>query len=128
MSARLAPPRGDARVGCHGHGAARNVGDEMNPAPRLDTRFLTLHPVTAKWWQQRKQCMSCKHFSDGEELTFVHRSERCNAYKPQRVHRGPTPPELCIDARATAADRDDGLAGLCGPDAVLFEPKEVGAA
>lgn len=93
--------------------------------PRLiDTRFLTLHPVTAAWHARRDKCRQCKHHHQDDAKLYEHKAERCHAYKLTRTSRGRAPSfELCVDARATADERDDGLAGLCGPAAVLFEPK-----
>lgn len=99
----------------------------MKPTP-IDTRFLRPHPATVAWWQRRDKCRACKHHDENDATHPENKAERCHAYKPLRTHIGRLPYELCADARATAAERDDGLAGLCGPEAVMFEPKEGGAA
>jgi hypothetical protein len=99
----------------------------MKPTP-IDTRFLSVHPSTLTWWQRRETCRACKHHSADDARLYENKAERCHAYKPPRVHRGPLPYELCVDARAAAAEREDGKAGLCGPAAKMFEQKEGGAA
>jgi len=95
----------------------------------LDTRFLTVHPVTAKWWQQREQCKQCKHYilEDATKRRGEY-AARCDASRLPVPGQGNRATEYCIDARAPAEERQDGKPGLCGPDAVLFEPKEGGAA
>lgn len=98
-------------------------------APMLDTRFLSVHPVTAKWWQQREKCSQCKHYTrDGYKNRKNEFAERCGASRLPTPGQGNRSTEYCIDARAPAEERQDGRPGLCGPDAVLFEPKEGGAA
>lgn len=102
----------------------------MNAAPRLDVRFLTVHPVTAKWWAQREKCRTCSHYIAplADTLTKVPKNknmaERCDASRNYRPQGGGKPlPDYCIDARAGADERDDGRVSICGPDAVLWEPK-----
>lgn len=93
----------------------------MRTAPLLDTRFLSVHPTTARWWAQREKCRACAHYLPPTEL-MPHVGEKCGASPwpgagwPQKQF------EMCIDARATAEDRGDGRDGLCGPDAVMWEP------
>jgi hypothetical protein len=81
---------------------------------QIDTRFLSVHPRTALWFEQRKQCAKCKH-------------ER--HFKTTEGERGDSKPMICLKAQGENARRvfcidareDDGA---CGPDAKLFQPKE----
>lgn len=77
-----------------------------------DTRFLTVHPRTALWWNQRAKCEACKH---------------CRKVKPPSIAQGRMScmitPMLgkgradCIDAREPGQD--------CGPKAILFQPRKA---
>jgi len=82
----------------------------------IDTRFLSVHPRTALWWQQREQCRSCKHHSYAPDFMCKKGGTRVGGEKCAVIGsaQGPT---TCISAR------DEGFA--CGPDANLFEPKEA---
>ena len=78
---------------------------------QIDTRFLTVHPATAAWWDQRGRCESCRHL-----LVTAH-------YEGERIMRcrlakqgGANGAQYCIDARSEK--------GSCGPDAALWEEKE----
>lgn len=84
---------------------------------KLDTQFLTVHPRTALWWEQRKQCESCEHCvriptkptAGGRISTYPY---RCGATPAG----GPTGLAYCIEAR------DEG--GNCGPNANLYQTKK----
>lgn len=77
----------------------------------LSDRFLTIHPATELWWQQREQCQRCAHVSRRLEGTDRESSEvlRCQVV---RTPLGRRESAYCIDARAT---------GECGPEATLFQ-------
>lgn len=94
----------------------------MNQAPRLDTRFLRIHPVTAKWWEQREKCRTCANHI-GPTAEYPNPGEFCRAapWLARGWHQNRY--ENCIDARAAEGERKDGRPGICGPDAVLWEPK-----
>lgn len=96
-------------------------------APTLDTRYLTVHPVTSQWWQQRDKCRQCVHYLAPEKPAVVrargdYTAERCRVAVISVTTR--TLYEACIDARGTAEQRGDTVDGVCGPDALLFQPKE----
>ena len=89
----------------------------------IDTRFLSVHPATLAWWQQRQQCQQCKHcaVSYGQDGQAIMRCAVSQHKDPlvRRMHAGRTMSDMriyCIDAR------DEG--GDCGPDAKLWEGKE----
>ena len=88
----------------------------------LDQRFLTLHPATAAWWEQRERCESCRWCSlregnDGEGMMIClaapqpdeHVRRMLAARRSHAVHL------YCIDARDES--------GPCGPDAKLHQPR-----
>lgn len=75
----------------------------------LRSEFLSPHPATALWWEQRPTCERCAHvrvkIEGHKDRTQV---LRCN------VVRNPVGRQFqsyCIDARA----------GACGPEAKLFK-------
>jgi hypothetical protein len=82
-------------------------------ATLLSDTFLTIHPATELWWQQREQCQRCAHVSRRLEGTQKEQSEvlRCQVV---RTPLGRRESAYCIDARAT---------GECGPEAKLFQEK-----
>jgi hypothetical protein len=87
---------------------------------KLDTRFLTTHPRTVLWWEQREQCRGCAHaiIEEVERRAGFNETSttmRCAALEPYPHTR--TQP-YCIDAR------DPGKP--CGPKAVLFTPAKKG--
>jgi hypothetical protein len=76
---------------------------------QIDTRFLTVHPATAAWWDRRDRCESCRHLLvtrhyEGERIM------RCSAAK----QGGPNGAQYCIDARSEE--------GICRPEARRWEP------
>lgn len=76
----------------------------------LDTRFLTVHPRTKLWWEQRQQCAQCTHVRITEGKTHggdVHTMYHC------RMHREGSVWSSCMTAR------DEGQP--CGPDGKLFK-------
>lgn len=87
---------------------------------QIDTRFLTVHPATQVWWQQRERCESCKHLRlrQGEGNEGVMRCAVAKHPDPQvrlmlSARAGADLRPYCIDAR--------GEKGSCGPDAALWE-------
>lgn len=91
-------------------------------SPRLDPTFLTLHPATALWWEQRKQCERCKHVdarSDTNKQSVGQTVLRCKLFPTQDkvtgLLRGAQALGYCIDARMKN--------NPCGPDARLFKEK-----
>jgi hypothetical protein len=79
-------------------------------AATLSETFLTVHPATALWWQQREQCLRCANSVAGAG----HEGEgvlRCTAVRIAPRRSRPTLGAYCIDARA----------GACGPEATLFQ-------
>lgn len=81
---------------------------------KLDPRFLSIHPSTALWFEQRKLCDKCANCSrppvkaNGIAVSVY----RCLAMPvPVKGKYG-----FCIEAR----DAD----GVCGPNATKFQPKE----
>lgn len=85
----------------------------------IDQRFLSPHPRTLLWWQQREQCRQCAHYvrvptsaksngGDAEHCLLGHNHGGSTAW---------TPSSACIDMR------DAGSA--CGPDGRLFMPLEA---
>jgi hypothetical protein len=79
---------------------------------QLDERFLTVHPRTRQWWQQREQCLRCAH--------CVREPQGCRDKTNLGMRCGLASRGLHSDACISA--RDEGAA--CGPDAKLF--KEAG--
>ena len=78
-------------------------------AATLSETFLTVHPATELWWQQREQCLRCanvdRRLEGQKDLSEV---LRC---KVVRTPAGRKEWAYCIDARA----------GACGPEATLFQ-------
>lgn len=79
----------------------------------IDTRFLTIHPRTALWWEQREQCSKCKHL------------ERVDI-KQRRASWGQSGGQMSCLATGTAEKRipcitarEDSM--VCGPEARRFE-------
>jgi len=70
----------------------------------IDQRFLSVHPRTALWWEQRAQCEACAHMQ--------RRGSAMNCFAVGGD--GNDGDSSCITAR------DKG--GRCGPDALLFQP------
>ena len=75
---------------------------------QIDERFLSVHPATAAWWDQRAKCRTCAHLvlvdgHEGEE------DMRCR----QMRQNGPRGHGYCIDARSEE--------GICRPEARLWE-------
>ena len=81
----------------------------MQSTTKLDTQFLKPHPATEAWWGQRAQCEACSASYREVGIGGV----RCRAF-PQSKNQ--TPHGYCIDARL--------VDGPCGPNAILFIPKE----
>ena len=79
---------------------------------QIDTRFLTIHPATTLWHQQRDQCERCAHFAlrEGDEGESI---MRCKAVRVAPRRSRPTLGAYCIDARSEGA--------ACGPDAILYK-------
>lgn len=80
----------------------------------LDPRFLTVHPATALWWEQRQQCERCRHVEiDVPQM-------RCRKINhPIGTGKGGAGRVIkmyCIDARLPGQP--------CGPDAALFKEKK----
>ena len=78
---------------------------------QIDGRFLTPHPATALWWQQREQCARCAHVLN--QLENFPRAMPVMRCKVTPVSVGRQPHAYCIDARAEGS--------ACGPDAKLFQ-------
>jgi hypothetical protein len=74
---------------------------------KFDQRFLTLHPRTALWWQQREQCRRCEHHLETQFAGKAGGQESC-AVSVDGSRLLP-----CIDAR------EEG--GVCGPRARFFK-------
>ena len=77
----------------------------------LRSDFLSPHPATLAWWEQREQCERCAHLRTSieghKDQTVVMRCRR--AHNPA----GRQWLSYCIDARL------EGRA--CGPEAKLFK-------
>lgn len=87
----------------------------MNAPKLIDARFLTPHPRTVLWLQERRQCEACAHLI--RPPVEDHQAMRC-AVSPileRRGRPGKSDCSFCIDAR------DEGRS--CGPDARLFSPR-----
>lgn len=82
----------------------------------INDRFLSVHPATLLWWEQREQCRTCSHMIYNP-LSMPVKEMRCYA-APCKL--APSPPRgrhvqaYCIDARLPG--------GCCGPEATLYEP------
>lgn len=76
----------------------------------IDQTFLSVHPVTQAWWEQRGKCRTCAHLVpvDG------HQGEEDMRCRQMRKY-GPKGHAYCIDVRDET--------GPCGPEAKLWEPK-----
>ena len=74
----------------------------------IDTRFLTLHPATAAWWDRRARCESCRHLL----VTAHHEGERIMRCRLAKQN-GPNGAQYCIDARSEE--------GICRLEARLWE-------
>lgn len=78
----------------------------------LDPRFLTIHPATAEWFEQRKKCERCKNLHTAVEQggnTVMRCRKTSNRTRPDAGGG------YCIDARAAGQP--------CGPNAALFKEK-----
>jgi hypothetical protein len=75
----------------------------------LRSEFLTTHPATALWWQQRAQCERCAHVR--VKMEAFERAMPVMRCAVVRTPAGRQELAYCIDARA----------GACGPDAQLFK-------
>ena len=78
--------------------------------PEIDQRFLTPHPATALWWEQREKCEKCVH------LNRQSYAIRCTKTTSIDDFRKSVSYAYCIDARLEGAP--------CGPNAALFKPKD----
>ena len=83
----------------------------MNSQP-LDPQFRTLHPATALWWEQRKQCEGCKHL-DAQPDPGLQSSDQIVMRCKLTPTRETEVFAYCIDARLPGAP--------CGPGARLYE-------
>lgn len=81
---------------------------------KLDPTFLTMHPRTARWQEERKTCEACAHVSQQQGDTAM----RCTKMAPPKTWR-PLAGGYCIDAREIGMP--------CGHTARLFTPKETTA-
>ncbi len=85
----------------------------------LNEEFLTVHPATQAWWDQRAKCEACRHVvvKDVDAVAGMSTTLRCRLfpYYVGRAGRGRRLNAYCIDARADE--------GKCGPDATMFDPK-----
>jgi hypothetical protein len=93
----------------------------------IDTRFLTLHPRTAVWWEQREQCMRCAHMTERGDTSNGLRKpgSETGGMRCLKVERkigsdfaGRHIQIYCIDAR------EEG--GKCGPAGLLFKEMKHG--
>lgn len=78
--------------------------------PTIDERFLSVHPRTALWWEQREVCQRCKHVRQTEQTPKAGGEMFCAVV----AGGGGNGRHPCITAR------DENQA--CGPTAWLFEP------
>ena len=80
----------------------------------LDQRFLTIHPATSAWWDQREKCESCRwlNLREGTEGEGV---MRCTAVRVDQRATRDLLGAYCIDVRSES--------GLCGPDAKLYQSR-----
>lgn len=81
---------------------------------QIDERFLSVHPATLDWWDQREKCESCRHLNlregrDGEGIML------CTRVIVDRRSTRDIRGMYCIDARSPD--------GACGPWASLWEEK-----
>lgn len=86
--------------------------------PRIiDETYLSVHPRTALWWQQREKCELCANHRKVIGRARGETMLKCNASggggtSPDGKHNG-------TDASCLRA-RDEGR--RCGPDALMFKP------
>lgn len=88
----------------------------------LDERFLTVHPRTALWWEQREKCAGCAHLEVQPSDAGTGGGWACLACPGGGgggLRAGFT---TCITAR------EEGHGVRCGPDARLFQAKQLEAA
>lgn len=81
-----------------------------------DTRFLSVHPRTLLWWQEREQCKRCAHYREKTVSYGRYRPsllQICVAEPRRRAY-----PWACVEMREEGAP--------CGPNGVLFRPRECG--
>jgi hypothetical protein len=87
----------------------------------IDERFLTPHPATLDWWDQREKCELCAHmhlsagaYNEAVMRCWVApRTMHGRAVEAMHSARGIVH-VYCIDARLPE--------GACGPEAKLFAP------
>ena len=89
----------------------------------LDQRFLSPHPRTLLWWQQRFECRQCAHYALVETGSREHynsgTAEHCLLNHRQGASTAPVHSGACIDMR------DPGQA--CGPEGRLFKERHDAA-
>lgn len=76
----------------------------------IDTRFLTVHPRTVLWWEQREKCRRCKHYDHVVGNSRIGGQEACTATPARVVNSFGL---SCISAREPGE--------RCGPEAKLFK-------
>ena len=77
----------------------------------LRSEFLSVHPATALWWEQRGQCQRCAHVRI--KMEAFDESVPVMRCAMVRTPRGRQELAYCIDARLEGA--------RCGPEAKLFQ-------
>lgn len=81
----------------------------MTTPKATDPRFLSLHPRTALWFEQREQCWLCAHLEwSGPGGSS---SMSCGVV-PKSDEHGRVTDRTCISAR--------DVGGACGPGATVF--------
>lgn len=94
----------------------------------MDTTFLTVHPRTALWWEQREQCAKCtgctRAAAGGQRCTFskMPGTSPIAVSRRRRDERGVEMlgARLAVDVGIYCIDaREPGMP--CGPDAKMFE-------
>lgn len=82
----------------------------------LDERFLTVHPRTALWWEQRELCRKCEHLHERvNETPTSCRGTSTSLQCSVTAGKGPHGWAACIEAR------EEGKG--CGPEGKLFSAR-----
>lgn len=86
----------------------------------VDERFLTVHPRTALWWEQRETCRQCAHYV-AVASKHPRGTRSTGGQESCRARACPTHQPSCMESREEGPNH-------CGPEARWFVPAQKAAA